>query len=346
VIETIATSSGTGLRGVYDTLGYGLGLAIPGDWFELEGYPLGSQFVDGASDDAASVENIVGGWLALLGRCLTQRRGEDGYVRIVAPSTSLDVPGTALTILPEDILVGSTQTERLFESPNVVRIEDSLRQKRTVSVIRDVPRQQAEGARAVTFIAPGINTASALIYGGKMLALSDGQLVVTMGVRPGLELQVGDPCKLDLEHPAVWDWSTGDIAYVLPARVIGETMKLGTGERTLTFLVPGQQQAARQLCPAARVDGYLSTTVLEADDVTGFAAGMRILIYRRTNLVTSTTRVIASVDTELDQITLAVALPTASYPADGDTWFTYANYSTGTAAQDEHLFVNRGSFEA
>ena len=346
VIETIATSSGTGLRGVYDTLGYGLGLAIPGDWFELEGYPLGSQFVDGASDDAASVENIVGGWLALLGRCLTQRRGEDGYVRIVAPSTSLDVPGTALTVQPEDILVGSTQTERLFESPNVVRIEDSLRQKRTVSVIRDVPRQQAEGARAVTFIAPGINTASALIYGGKMLALSDGQLVVTMGVRPGLELQIGDPCKLDLEHPAVWDWSTGDIAGVLPARVIGETMKLGTGERTLTFLVPGQQQAARQLCPAARVDGYLSTTVLEVDDVTGFAAGMRILIYRRTNLVTSTTRVIASVDTELDQITLAVALPTASYPADGDTWFTYANYSTGTAAQDEHLFVNRGSFEA
>jgi hypothetical protein len=228
----------------------------------------------------------------------------------------------------------------------VVRIEDSLRQKRTVSVIRDVPRQQAEGARTVTFIAPGINTASALIYGGKMLALSDGQLVVTMGVRPGLELQIGDPCKLDLEHPAVWDWSSGDIAGVLPARVIGETMKLGTGERTLTFLVPGQQQAARQLCPAARVDGYLSTTVLEVDDVTGFAAGMRILIYRRTNLTSSTTRVIVSVDAELNQVTLGVAVPSATWPADGDTWFTYANYSTGTAAQDEHLFVNRGSFEA
>ena len=51
-------------------------------------------------------------------------------------------------------------------------------------------------------------------------------------------------------------------------------------------------------------------------------------------------------DAELGQVTLAVALPTASYPADGDTWFTYANFGTGTAAQDEHLFMNRGSFEA
>lgn len=347
VIQTLGTSSGTGLRGVFDTLSYGLGLAIPGDWFDVNGYPIASQYVDGASDDAASVENIAGGWLALMGRCLTQRRNADGYVRIVAPSTSLDVPGTASTVLPSDVLIGATKTERLFESPNVVRIEDSLRQKRTVSVIRDVPRQQAEGARTVTFIAPGINTASALAYGGKMLGLSDGQLVATFGVRPGLELGIGDPCRLELDHPAIWDWSSGAIAATVPARVIGEAENLGTGERSLTFLIPGQQQPARQLCPAARVDGYLSTTVLEVDDVTGFAAGMELFIYRRGNAAAvSTTRTVAAVDATYSTVELTTPLLAVTYPADGDTWFTYADFGTGTAEQDEHLFMNRGSFEA
>ena len=346
VIETLATSSGTGLRGVYDTLAYGLGLGIPGTWFDLDGWPMSSQFVDGASDDKASIEKVTGGWLALLGRCLTQRRGADGYVRIEAPSTSLDVPGTALTVTPADVMVGSTQAERMFESPNVVRIEDSLRQKRTVSVIRDVPRQQAEGARSVTFVAPGINTASALILGAKMLALSDGQLVVTMAVRPGLELQVGDPCQLDLDHPAIWSWEDGAVAQSVPARVIGETMSLGTGERTLTFLVPGQQQVARQLCPAARVDGYLSTVLLEVDDVTGFAAGMEVLVYRRGLTSVSTTRTVAAVDATANTIEMTAPVLSATYPADGDTWITYANHGTGTAAQDQHLFVSRGSFEA
>ena len=346
VLETLATSSGTGTRGVYDTLDFGQGLSIPGTWFDIDGWPLSSQFVDGASDDKASVEKVVGGWLALLGRCLTQRRGADGYVRIEAVPTTLDVPGAALVVEPSDILVGATKAERLFESPNVVRVEDSLRQKRTVTVIRDVPRQQAEGARTVTFIAPGINTASALILGGKALALSDGQLVVTMGVRPGLELQVGDPCRLELSHPAIWSWSDGEVASSVPARVIGETMSLGTGERSLTFLVPGQQQVARQLCPAARVDGYLLSTLLEVDDVTGFEAGMEVRIYRRNSAATTTTRTIAAVDATYKTIELTTPVLSVTYPADGDTWLTYADFGSGTAAQDEHLYVTRGSFEA
>ena len=347
IIETLATSSGTGLRGPYDTLGYGLGLSIPGDWFSLSGWPVSSQWVDGASDDKASIEKVTGGWLALFGRCLTQRRGSDGYVRIEAVSTSLDVPGTVTALTEGDILVGSTQTERLFESPNVIRIEDSLRQKRTVSVVRDVPRQQSEGARVATFVAPGINTASALALATKMLALSDGQLVVTMAVRPGLELQVGDPCKLSLDHPAVWSWADGGVDYVLPARVIGESDSLGTGERLLTFLVPAQQVVARQLCPAARVDGYLSSTVISVDDVTGFEPGMLLLIYRRGNLSgTAATRTVSAVDPVANTITLTATLSSVTYPADGDTWMTYQPYNTGTAAQNEHLYVSRGSFEA
>ena len=179
-----------------------------------------------------------------------------------------------------------------------------------------------------------------------MLALSDGQLVVTMAVRPGLDLQVGDPCRLNLDHPAIWSWEDGAVAQSVPARVIGETMSLGTGERTMTFLVPAQQQVARQLCPAARVDGYLSTTLLEVDDVTGFEAGMEVLVYRRGLSSISATRTVAAVDATFNTIELTTPLAAVTYPADGDTWLTYADYGTGTASQNEHLFVSRGSFEA
>lgn len=345
VLETIATSSGTGTRGTRDTLGFGLGLALPEDWLDVDVFPLSSQFVDGASDDKASIERTLGGWLALMGRCLTQRQQADGRVRIVAASTSVEVAGLTPSVLPRDALIGSTNAERLFESPNVVRIEDSLRDQRTVSVIRDVPRQQAEGSREVTFVAPGINTASALVYGGKMLTLADGQLVVTMGVRSGLELGVGDSCMLELEHPAIWDWATGAVAQSVPARVVGATENLGTGARTLTFLVPGQQQAALTLCPTARVDGYLSSTTLELDDTTGFAEGMAVVIYRRGDEVaTASTRTVSAVGA--NSITLTLAVSSVTFPADGDTWLTYIDFPSGTDAQDVHLYMGQGSFSA
>jgi hypothetical protein len=323
-----------------------MGLALPDLWLDVSRFPLTAQYVDGISDDKASVENIAGGWLALLGYCLTQRQGADGYVRIEAVPTTLDVPGEATSIFPRDVLVGNTQAERLFETPNVVRIEDSLRQRRTVSVVRDVPRQQAEGARSVTVIAPGINTASALIYGGKMLALSDGQIAVTLPVRAGLDLHVGDPCRLVLEHPAIWDWTTGAVSQDMPARVIGEHESLGDGTRQLTFLVAGQQRRPRVLCPAARVTGWLSSTLVQVDDTTGFAVGHKVRVYRRGDDTTFEDRIVGAVNTATI-LTLTVAVTTATFPADGDSYITFDTYTDCTVRQQEHLFVRfEQEFEA
>jgi hypothetical protein len=338
VIRTIATSSGTGERGVFDTLPFGMGLALPDTWLDVNRFPLTAQYVDGISDDKASVENIVGGWLALQGYCLTQRQGSDGYVRIEAVPTSLDTPGVATEVGPGDVLIGGTQAERLFETPNVVRIEDSLRQQRTVSVVRDVPRQQAEGARAVTVIAPGISTASALIYGGKMLGLSDGQLVVTLPVRSGLDLHVGDPCRLVLSHPAIWDWTTGEVSADTAARVIGEHESLGDGTRKLTFMVAGQQARPVVLCPAAEVTGWLSSTVVQVDNTTGFAAGQKVRVYRRGDDTTFEDRIISAVNSST-VLTLTVGATTATFPADGDSWLTFDTYGDATGQQRQHLYV-------
>jgi hypothetical protein len=221
---------------------------------------------------------------------------------------------------PGDVLIGGTTAERLFETPNVVRIEDSLRQQRTVSVVRDVPRQQAEGARAVTVIAPGISTASALIYGGKMLGLSDGQLVVTLPVRSGLDLHVGDPCRLVLSHPAIWDWTTGEVSANTPARVIGEHESLGDGTRKLTFT------------------GWLSSTVVQVDNTTGFASGQKVRVYRRGDDTTFEDRIISAVNSST-VLTLTVGATTATFPTDGDSWLTFDTYGDGTGQQRQHLYV-------
>ena len=337
IIRTIATSSGTGDRGAYDTLPFGMGLALPDTWLDVNRFPLSSQYVDGISDDKASVENIVGGWLALMGFCLSQRQASDGYVRIEALPTTLELPLTAVAVNPPDVLVGGTQTERLFETPNVVRIEDSLRQRRTVSVVRDVPRQQAEGAREVAFIAPGISTASAMIYGGKALAMSDGQIAVTLSVRAGLDLRVGDPCKLQLDHPAIWDWQSGAVGTNTPARIIGEHESLGDGSRKLTFLVPGQQVRPRVLCPSARITAVGTATQLVVDDATGFTSSQRIRVYRRGDDTVFEDRIIATVVGQL--VTLTVGITLATFPTDGDSWITYDTYNDVTTAQRTHLFV-------
>jgi hypothetical protein len=228
----------------------------------------------------------------------------------------------------------------------VVRIEDSLRDQRTISVIRDVPRQQAEGARSVTIIAPAINTASALVYGAKMLGMSDGQLVVTLPVRSGLDLRVGDSCRLVLSHPAIWDWVAGEVSADTPARVIGEHESLGDGTRKLTFLVQGQQSRPRVLAPAARVTGWLSSTVVQVDSTVGFAAGHKVRLYRRGDDTTLEDRVIASVNSST-VLTLTAGATTATFPSDGDSWLTYDTYTDCVSTQQAHLFARtEQEFEA
>jgi hypothetical protein len=341
VIRTIATSSGTGARGSYDTLGFGLGLGIPDAWLDVSQYPLNGIPCDAMADDESSLEDMIGGWLALLGRCLVQRQQSDGIVRIVAASTTIEVAGEATTITAADVALGMTQVETLYDTPNVVTIEDSLRNKKTIAVLRDVPRQQAEGPREMTFVAPSISPGEVVIYGTKMLQQSDGQMVVTLQVRDGLGVRVGDAVRLDIGHPLVWDWETNSAAGVVPARVIGEEESLGTGARRLTFLVPGQLQGGRVLCPAAVATARPSPDEMTIDDTTGFAVGHLVLAYRRGDEASFTaSREIKTITGDVIEFT--ASLSTTDYPADGETWLTYDDFAAVIPPQDEHLFVVTG----
>lgn len=342
VLRTIATSSGTGARGSYDTLGFGFGWGVPDSWLDLDEYPLNSIPCDAVTDEDSSLETLVGGWMVLLGRCLVQRRQDDGVVRIEAVPTTLEASSYAATLTSADILLGAAEVETLYDTPNTVRIEDSHRGKRRVGQLSDVPRQQAEGARDMELVAPSITPADVVVYGTRILRLSDGQMVVTLHVAPTVTLRVGDACKLDIDHPLVWDWETGTSGGTIVARVVGAEDPLDAGPRKLTFLCPGQAQAGKVLCPAAQCSTARTLPDrMTVDDITGFEIGQYVIVYRRGDDTTKNVRrQIQNIAGLVVQFNSNVS--TTDYPGDGETWMTYDEYGTVTADQQEHLYIVAG----
>lgn len=341
VIRTIATSSGTGSRGAYDTLGFGFGWAVPDSWLNLDVYPLNSLPCDAVTDEDSSLEDLVGGWMVLLGRCLVQRQQDDGTIKIEAVPTSVEASSYTTTLTAASILLGPAQVETLYDTPNTVKIEDSHRGKRRVGQLTDVPRQQAEGARNMDLIAPSITGADVVIYGTRILRLSDGQVVVTLDVAPTVTLQVGDACKLDIDHPLVWDWESGTSGGVIPARIVGAEDPLDAGPRRLTFLCPGQAQAGKVLCPAAVATARLAADEMTVDDVTGFRSQQYVIVYRRgDDTAKNVRRQIKAIIGLVVEFTANVDL--TDYPADGETWMTYDEFGTANAAQQSHLYIVSG----
>lgn len=337
VIRTIATSSGTGARGAYDTLGFGLGLGIPDNWLSLNIFPINTLPCDAISDQDGSISDIVGGWMALLGLCLVQRQQSDGTVKIEAVSTTIETSAYVTIIKARDIILKPANVEQMNNAPNVIKIENSFRDKKIETIIRDLPRIQAEGSREVSLVAPSITTGDIMIYGTKMLRLGDGQFVVSLTVAPNITLKVGDVCRLDTEHPVLWDWRTASSTATVPARIVGVSDAL-SGSRELTFLCPGQAKAGTHLCPSAQVTARTSQYALTVDDVTGFVVGQLIQVYRRgyesDGIATRTISDITGLVITVTDITNST-----QYSVVNDTWITFANWDVADSDQREQLYV-------
>jgi hypothetical protein len=103
-------------------------------------------------------------------------------------------------------------------------------------------------------------------------------------------------------------------------------------------MVAGQQVRPLVLCPAAEVTGWLSSTLVQVDNTTGFAVGHKVRIYRRGNDTVFEDRIIGQVNSST-VLTLTVGATTASFPADGDSWLTFDTYGDATGPQRQHLYV-------
>lgn len=252
VLLTLATSSGLGgARGAYDTLpeGFGLGLDLDDFDFDSLGRVNGPE-IDIFAEERTSIADLLGGWAAIQRKCLVQRVGEDGRVRIALVSTEPAAgPGTE-TIDKGDVLLGGHDKPRRVPAPTSVKVEAGLGSATRTYIVQGKARAQAGGATTWTFKAPGMSELDAINYGGNLMRIALGQATVTIDVPPKSRLQVGDTVVDQTRHPLVYAWSTGTRAPdSINAIVVGASRRLA-GHKRLTLLLAGLASEVYLLAPA------------------------------------------------------------------------------------------------
>ena len=346
VSRRLLTSSGTGSRGPFDTLATGYGYGIPDAWLDFDGYPWSTQTVEALADAGETFEGLLGGWFALNQACLAQTY-QFGSLRIRPVSTTV-MDGAGLTELEEsDVILGTVEAQGLVESPNAVTIDRSVLSSESSLSVRDVPRVQAEDWRVWEMSAPGISEQQAVGLSVDIMAISDGQQAVKVGVRPAYRAGLGELVRVTAEHPEIYDWGTGDTATSEIARVTDLEWSLHTGERSMVHLFPGQAQSLFPLCPSAEIFSRPSSTEIEIaiEDVVGFADGYGVRVYRAGDESSYfADRVISTVTfgTTTATLTLTVSLSTTDYPA--GAYVTYVELGSGDPEQAAHLYYETGEF--
>lgn len=344
--RTLMTSSGTGDRGTFDTLGFGFGMGLPDSWLDADAFddePMASTPVSAASDDRRPIEDVLGGWLALWSRCLVQRRNAAGEIVLSPVSMLITDDPSAQTIASADVLLDGHGTPEMMEAPNTVACDASGYEADTAKfVYRDASRVQAEkGQRTLSLRTPGATEDAVLTYAPGLLKRAEGQTCVELEAGPGstaAELQPGDRVVLTTAHPTVYDHSSGTYG---PASVNGI---VHTWERDmwsdvtrLTVLLQGRATAAALLCPSARVTRVVSSTVVEveAGDEDAFTINDEVRVYEPGNEgAVSVDATITAIDTETHQITVDAAVTSAPV-----LWVTFDDYATVVGDQADFMFV-------
>ena len=345
VARTLLTSSGTGARGPFDTLPIGYGYGIPDDWIEFNDYPWTTTSVEALAEAGKSFEDLLGGWLALHQTCAVQIY-RFGALKIRPIQTTV-VDAAGLPLLDDaSIILGTVESQGLVESPNAIVIDQSVLETKTSLAVRDVPRVQAEDWRTWEMSAPAIPDQKAVGLAIDLMALSDGQQAVRIGVRPSYRPEIGALVRITAEHPEIYDWATGDTATDALARVVDFEWSLHNGERQMVHLLAGQALELRPLCPSAQITARPSTTEIEIDieHVTGFAAGfyLRIYIAGDEGSFMAQRSIVSIVETATTAtLTIDSALSTTDYGA--GAWITYDDSGSNTE-QDRHIFYQIGEF--
>lgn len=354
VFQRLLTSSGTGDRGAYDTLGLGFGCGFPSTWIEsasIDDEPMANTQVSAAANDRRSIVDVIGGWLALWSRCLVQRRNAAGEVVLAVVSTVVTDDPLATAIAPGDVLLGGHGTPEVLDAPNTIVAKSTGYEVDPLTVVyRDRARVQAEGQRRWSFVTPGATRDIILEYAPGLIIRADGQAAVSVEAPAGstaAELQPGDRVSLETAHPTVFGWSAG--AYS-PAALNGVVMErshdLFTEVVTLTILLQGRDATNALLCPSARVVRAVSSTVLEVASVRAegdyypgprLVVGDKVTIYEPGNeTVNSAAATISAIDYDESLITFN-AVP--AFAGTVPTYVTYDDYTTVTADQQSLMFV-------
>lgn len=264
----ILESTGTGLRGTYDTLGLGHGLGVPSARIDEAAFAAADLTEFSAaliSDGRASLEGLVGGWLALSGWCLVQRRNVSGVIQLTLVRVEPEAGTSGIDELAAaDIELSGVGTPRVLARPNQVKISRSgPAGTRAPMVVRDETRIQQETTRSWDVDCPGIPEGWANQLAATVIAIGRGQSVVDFAVAPANSTQIGDLLNLVAGHPTTYNWATATRAPAsIVARVVGERGTLATGRRRLQMLLAGLAPTGLYLCPSFIVEDVSDTTTI------------------------------------------------------------------------------------
>lgn len=364
ILLTLLESSGTGLRGDYDTLGLGLGYGVPSDYINeasFERIELLEDSVAAYSDGRSSLEEMMGGWLALQGLCVVQRRkapASNGGTwntayQLAVVRTDPAIPagdlGLVVTLEPSDVEMGGVGLPDTIDSPTEVRVARSgVERDRPDVMPQDVPAIQALGLITKEFSAPGMSEAVARDAAISRIASGLGTTPIQLGVVPWLMplMWPGDLCKIALAHPKTYDWKTGTRGpATIYARVVGKRFWLRSGRFEPTLMMAGMAPEGLYLCPGttvATVDSTTAFTTSGDDDVALFApsgATIKAILYNPGEEATELGTV------EIDGTgTVEWTLSTGTLPAwvaAGVTHMTFAELGTNDAELDDaHMFFD------
>lgn len=285
-------SSGTGAFGAYDTLGVGQGYGVPDAYIDVASFLRSADLTDSVipaySDGRSTLEELMGGWLALHGRCVVERRNDAGLYRLTLVQTeplALAGRSSELSLTPADVELSGVGRPEVIDAPNEVSVARSgVASDSPDVIVQDVVAIQQSMPRRADYSAPGMSERVAVDLATLRLAVGQGQSLIAIGVAPWLDLQVGDLVSLDLAHPGSYDWATGTRRPVhVPGRVVGTSANLWSGRKTITVLLAGMAPEGLYLCPTASVVSATSTAIEIDQDLTSLwgpeAATISVTVY-------------------------------------------------------------------
>jgi len=343
---TLATSSGIALeRGGYDTLGFGFGLGIPETDFDTAALEFPAFDFAVGSTDTLTPGDALGGYpvVHLANIAPIVRDGECLITRVYTYPTTV----TAAELGIADVLVTGHGAPEVLPGPNLLRVKTGMDGEGDTYVVRDAPRIQAEGVRALEIELPEMD-ASIQSYGATMLAMSDGMSSLELEVPPWVQHQLGDVLDITTEHPMLYDWVSGVWApSTVAARVVGWGRDLWSGVHRLTVLIAGQALPPTSYCPSAVVTTAVSSTEFRvtwsgaAGDRASkyFAAGDTVAFYKPGSEATQyETRTVATVTdgTSYDTITITSAL--SAVTAAAGIVITYPVHASSSTAQRRYMY--------
>ena len=354
-------SSGTGERGSYDTLGLGMGYGIDDGHIDEDSFStggddesnLGLRYADrdvaAITDKAGSLEDSLGGWVALGLSCLVERRSPGGTMRIAAVKHEIyEAPArdpSVVTITAADILIKGVTPVEVVESPNEVLVNTkSFTTGETPTVlVRSIPEMVREGVRNWNMKAPGLDREDAYFAAQDLIALGSGQYAISLTLGPWVDLQVGDLCVLEMNsHRGTFDFDAGTVGTTsISARCVGLERDLVSLEQQARFLMYGHTLPASIYCPTVTVTAHdhgARTITLESSESSWFVATETIRLFNpgREELGTPEVQDVVISSISGDVLTLADA--PESWVANNTTRATYPIYASASTTQRGFFF--------